>query len=201
MPGVRPQPHRMPRRDRVERSTPGSWIVEYRGVYARPQPCARRYAGGECTERVEHDRKRRVRNRVIGCAEAYARKRRAGVRVRVIEAGENRATAELDAARCAGGEAGDLLARSHGHDSVSSNRYRLCPWTERISRENPAAKEDDVGWRRALVLGESSGREEGKECKRPGEMTHARTVRVMRSVPPINYRGQTKLEARRVLRS
>lgn len=100
------------------------------------------------------------------------------MRMRVVEAGENGATAELDASRGIGGEATDLFGRSNGHDSVPSYRHRFGPGTERIRRENLPTKKNQVCRRLALVLGESSGCEEGKECNSPGDMKHARTVQV-----------------------
>ncbi len=119
------------------------------------------------------------------------------MRVRVVEAGENRATAELDAPRGTSSEASDLLARSDGHDSISSNRHRFCPWAERIRREDLPTKENQICQRLALVLGESSGCEEGKECQSPGKLKHVRTVQVGRNVAPTDYTGQTNLEVGR----
>jgi hypothetical protein len=84
--------------------------------------------------------------------------------MRVVEAGENGATAELYAPRGSGSEAADLRARSDGHDSVPPNRYRFRPGTERVRRENLPAKEYQLCRRPALGLGESSGREERQEC-------------------------------------
>ena len=83
----------------------------------------------------------------------------------VVETRNNDAAADIDDSRTRTGEPTDVCGRSYGNDSVASNGDGLGPWARGVTREDLAAKQDEV--RRLLTrpggLRRKSDRESGGE--------------------------------------
>jgi len=139
--GERTQPDRVLRRDGIEpcsrerRIVPGS-IREL----AFDQPAGRR-ALDLRAKRVGD----LIEAWIEGQRQAIERGRDRNMRVRVVDAGNDRAPAQIDASCAFPRKRADRARLADRGDAIAGDRHRLCPRLRRVGGEDLAINEDCVG--------------------------------------------------------